>query len=246
MVKTPNNYCDGKLKIYRTNSVSGYFEAQVIKPLNKRYKLIVTCGDHEVTYNLNNVGTYETFPFQFGNGEYAIRLYENVRGKKYLRVGRIVIPVKIVDEFQPFLTKNQYVTWLNYSIDIEAKQITAGLNTNEDIIAAVKSYISHNYVYDAVKAIKIAKKTGILPDIDGIFMKKKGVCQDIAGLGCTFMRLNSIPCKFVVGKADKTSHAWCEIWNYTDEKWEIWDPMSDILSKNGKKRKIKYVVERWY
>jgi hypothetical protein len=48
-----------------------------------KLKVIIEKNGEQVTYDLRNDGTAESFPLQMGNGSYKISILENVVDKKY-------------------------------------------------------------------------------------------------------------------------------------------------------------------
>lgn len=101
---------NGKLTVDVTNEQEGYFTA-CCTASQKKMKLRVAYGDEQLTYDLNNSGLAEAFPFQFGSGKYVITLYENTGGKKYAQAGKVSLTVALEDERAAFLRPNQYVNY---------------------------------------------------------------------------------------------------------------------------------------
>ena len=168
------------LVVDASNASQGYIMARGDAG-NKRLKLRVTQGQYKLTYDLNTSGDYEVFPLQLGDGSYTVELFENVSGKKYSAEGKVSVNVKLDDPYAPFLGPNQYV---NYTPDTEAVQtsyeLCAGMTDPQEIFETVQAYIKANYLYDYVKAETV--KSGTLPDIDGCYESKMGICQDLAAM----------------------------------------------------------------
>lgn len=230
---------NGKMKVNVANINEGYFMAAVQKKNSHKMKLRVVKGKESLTYDLNNTGEYEVFPLQMGNGKYEISLWENVSGKKYSSAGKISVTVKLKDANRPFLYPNQYVNYTKLS-EAVAKAAELCKDKNEkEAYKAIRSFMSTSFVYDFVKAVNI--KAGMLPDIDGSYKKKMGVCQDLAAIMVCMLRTQGIPAKLVIGYADKQYHAWTV--SIIDKKEIFFDPTAALNAISSPKD---YSVERIY
>lgn len=230
---------DGKLRVDTSHTADGYFMASINKKTSKKMKMRVVKGDISLTYDLNSNAAYEVFPFQLGNGKYKISLYENVSGKKYSAAGTIAVTVKLSDENNPFLYPNQYI---NYNAKTKAVLQADKLCDGKDPSQSFKqicSFMKKTFVYDYIKATKIA--AGELPDIDGSYDKKKGVCQDLSAIMVAMLRSQGIPAKMMIGYADKQYHAWTI--TIIDGEEIFYDPTAEL---NGINKPKKYTVERYY
>ena len=230
---------DGKLKIDVTNTSEGYFMAAVTSQNKKKLKLRVVMEGETITYDLNGSGEFEVFPFQLGSGKYSITLYENVKGKTYSAAGAITIRVDLSREDAPFLYPNQYV---NYTAASEAvgmaDSLCKGLGV-KDSYDAIKKFITSTFLYDYIKAVTV--QAGTLPDIDGSFAKKMGVCQDLSAIMVCMLRTQEIPARLIIGYADKNYHAW--IMTTIDGKDIYFDPTAALNAIN---KPTSYSVERYY
>ncbi len=208
------------------------------KKTTKKLKLRVVIGDTTLDYDLPNTGENIVVPLQMGNGKYKITLYENTSGKKYAAAGSITITAKLTRKDGAFLYPNQYV---NYNAKTKAVAQADALckgknesNTFDTVCTYMKSF-----AYDYIKAINI--KPGMLPDIEGSWDKRMGVCQDLAAITCCMMRSQGIPAKLVIGYADKSYHAWTVV--TVDGKNVLYDPTAAL---NAISKPKKYTVERFY
>ena len=230
---------DGKEKVDVSNIEDGYFMAAVQKANKHKLKLQVVHGDEKLTYDLNSDGDYEVFPLQLGEGKYTIALYENVSGKKYSQEGKISISVKLKSENRPFLYPNQYV---NYKKTTEAVLKAAELcegKSQKEAFDIICNFMKTSFVYDYVKAVTI--KAGMLPDIDGAYSKKMGVCQDLSAIMVCMLRTQGIPCKLMIGYADKQYHAWTT--SIIDGEEIFFDPTAAL---NAISKVRDYSLERYY
>lgn len=230
---------NGKMKLDVSYSSEGYFMAAVQSKNKHKLKLQVVKDGQTLRYDLNGDGDYEVIPLQLGSGKYEITLYENVSGKKYAQEGKITLSVQLRTEQVSFLYPSQYVNYTRLSQAVaKAGELCTGKSGKEayDIICNfMKSYFS----YDFVKAVTI--KAGTLPDIDGSYQKKMGVCQDLSAVMVCMLRTQGIPARLIIGYADKQYHAWTMTW--VGGKEEFFDPTAAL---NAIKTVKDYSVERFY
>lgn len=227
------------LVVDASNASQGYIMAHGDAG-NKRLKLRVTQGQYKLTYDLNTTGEYETFPLQLGDGSYTVELFENVSGKKYSAEGKVSVDVKLDDPYAPFLGPNQYV---NYTQDTEAVktsyELCEGMTDEQEIFETIRSYIKTNYLYDYVKAATV--KSGTLPDIDGCYETKMGICQDLAALAACMLRVQGVPTRLMVGYTGKMYHAWNIVIINGEEV--LYDPTLELSAIESGQT---YTVERYY
>ncbi|MGN1350873.1 MAG: transglutaminase family protein [Anaerovoracaceae bacterium] len=226
---------NSKVTIDASNTKDGYIMVKYLAQTNKKLKLIVKGPSGTgYTYNINKIGSYETFPLSDGSGSYTVGVYENISGTSYSTVFSTTISVQLLDQFAPFLLPNQYV---NYTADSQvvkkAAELTAGKATDLDKISAVYQWVITNLTYD--KQLAATVQSGYLPDLDKVLSVKKGICFDYASLMTAMLRSQGIPCKLVVGYSGSAYHAWINA--YTNEggwvnsviyfdgtTWKLMDP----------------------
>ena len=230
---------NGKLTVDLTNTSEGYFMAAVSEKSSHRMKMRVSKDGETLTYDLNTDGDYEVFPLQLGSGKYEISLYENVSGKKYSSAGRITVNVTLTREDGCFLYPNQYVDYDEFTKAVAvANEMCAG-KSEKEIYTLIRKYIIENYAYDFIKSVTVA--AGELPDIDGCYDKKMGVCQDLSALMVCMLRSQGIPAKLMIGYADKNYHAWTV--TSVADKEVFFDPTAAL---NAISKPVSYSVERYY
>lgn len=228
-------YENEKASIDASNASGGYFMVKYLESTTSRIRIVVQCPSGlKYSYNLNNSGNYETFPFSDGNGTYKITVYKNTSGNKYSTSFSASVDVALKDEFAPFLLPNQYV---NYTPDskvvAKGKELTSGCTELIDCIKAVYSYVVENFTYDHDRAENVS--SGYLPVLDSVLAEKKGICFDYASVMTAMLRSQGIPCKLVVGYAGKTYHAWINVYSEKDgwinsaiyfdgTTWKLMDP----------------------
>ena len=229
----------GKVQVDISNVSDGYFMAAVQSKNKHKLKLRVVKDGETLTYDLNGKGEFEVFPLQMGDGKYEISLYENVSGKKYSQEGKVSVNVKLRSPLVCFLGPNQYVNYTQASQAVaKAADLCAG-KSEKEAFDAVCNYMKSNFVYDYVKAVQV--KAGMLPDIDGTFSKRMGVCQDLAAVMACMLRAQGIPCKLMIGYADKTYHAWTM--TIVDGQEQFFDPTAAL---NAISKVKEYTLERYY
>lgn len=229
----------GDLVIDNSHMDQGYIMIKATSS-KKRYKVRITTSGAKLNYDLNSKGEYEVFPLQFGNGKYEIGLYRQASGTKYEAVGKANLKVKMSDELNCFLYPNQYV---NYNEKTEcvvaATEMCSGMTDQADIFKTVCNYIKSNFVYDFIKSVTVGK--GVLPDIDGCWSTKMGICQDLSAMTCAMLRSQGVPARLMIGTLGvNTYHAWVMAVVNGEEKF--FDPTAAIGSMNVSS----YQTERYY
>ena len=188
-------------------SEDGYFGVSARS--DKRLKLQTIKGELTYTYNIASDGTPSIFPFQSGNGEYYIRVLENIVDSKYAEIYSAFVTVTLRDEFQPFLRPNDYV---NYSADsrcvAKASELAAGTSSKLDVVKAVYGFVCRSVTYDREKALTV--RSGYLPVPDETMTTGKGICFDYASLAASMLRSQGVPTKVIFGyvSPDNIYHAW--------------------------------------
>lgn len=230
---------NGKMTLDLTNVSEGYFMAAVSEKTKHNMKLRVVKDDKTLTYDLNNTGEFEVFPLQLGSGKYDISLYENVSGKKYSSAGKISVNVTLSREDGAFLYPNQYVNYTELTKAVAAANEMCAGKDEKEIYTLIRKYIMDNYAYDFIKSVTVA--AGELPDIDGCYEKKMGVCQDLSALMVCMLRSQGIPARLMIGYADKNYHAWTV--TSVADKEVFFDPTAAL---NAISKPVAYSVERYY
>lgn len=230
---------DGKLALDISNLQEGYFMACVPSGSPHRLKLRVEKDGQTLTYDLNGDGMYEVFPLQLGSGIYSVTLYENVGGKKYAQQGGIWLDAVLFREDAAFLYPNQYIDYSALSPLVEkAGELCNGLD-EKDTYKTICEFMQTEFVYDFVRAITVT--AGELPDPDGSFEKRMGICQDLSAVTAAMQRTMGIPGRLIIGYADDNYHAWTQ--TVVDGNDEFFDPTAAVGGINSVKT---YSVERYY
>ena len=230
---------DGKLLLDTANISEGYFLAGSSEATSHVLKLRVEKDGMTLTYDLDQNGNFEVFPLQLGSGDYLVTLYENAGGKKYAQAGTLVLSVALSDENVPFLYPNQYVHYTELSPIVEEAASLCEGKSPADAWKTVCDFMQSSFVYDYVKALTV--QAGTLPDIDGAFELKMGICQDLSAIMVGMLRTRDVPARLIIGYADDNYHAWTE--TSVDGEDQFFDPTAAL---NAIAPPETYTVERYY
>ena len=220
-----------KLTVDASNADQGYI--MVKGPKTKtRMKVTVEITGTKLQYDINGEGEYEVFPLQLGRTNYTVSLWRQVEGKKYGKIGQVKVAAKMEDELSCFLYPNQYVNYKKDSPCVkEAAEICKGLETDTEKFEAIWKYIVKNFQYDYIKSVTVAGSSGLLPDIEGCWKGKKGICQDLSAMACAMMRTQGIPARLVIGTLGSgTPHAW--VVAHVDGEERFFDPTAELNASN--------------
>ena len=229
---------DGKLEVDASGAARGYLLARVSAPGSRNFKLRIVRGEQQLTYDLNSAGDYEVFPLQLGSGDYDVALYENVKGTKYSSEGRVRLSVSLADENAAYLVPNQYVNYELFTAAVQkSDELCAGASAVE-CYKIITDFMQGEFAYDFVRARTVS--AGQLPDIDYCYETRMGICQDLAAVMACMLRVQGVPCKLVIGYADKYYHAWTSA--LVDGQESFFDPTAALGALKAKS----YQVERSY
>lgn len=194
-----------------SNTSEGYVMVQYIGSTQSRLKAQVQGPATTYTYNIT-VGEWTVFPLSDGDGDYQIKVFENISDNRYALILSVSTNVALKNEFAPFLYPNQYVNYENATQTIATAELLTQSQT--DLLGKVESvynYVVDNISYDNEKAATV--QSGYLPDLDHVLTTGKGICFDYASLMTGMLRSQGIPCKLVVGYAGSAYHAWISVWS---------------------------------
>ena len=219
----------GVVSVKYTGDTTGRVKCQITKT-----------GGMDYNYDLDNAGAWETFPLTQGEGEYTLRVLEQLEGIRYTPVFTQTLDVKLDDPLAPYLEANQFVWYTESSRCVSvAEELTAALETDSQKSDALLTYVAGALEYDDEKAETVA--SGYLPDLDVILAEGKGICFDYAALLCAMLRAQGIPARMAVGYCGEAYHAWVEVWSETEgeaggipltpDAWTRLDPT--FLSQRG-------------
>ena len=245
---------NAKAAVDASNLSEGFVQVKYTGGKQVRIKVqIAKSGGPTYTYNLNNTGSYETFPLTEGDGVYTIKVLENTTGTKYAQAYSTSVTLTLRDPFLPFLYPNQYVNFTDTSATVaKGKEIVQAAGAADDLskVSAVFNWVTNNFTYDYDLAAN--PPVGYLPVVDNVLAARKGICFDYTAVMASMLRSQNIPCKLVVGYAGKVYHAWIDVYVkgvgwvrnaiYFDGKsWTMMDP-SFVSTGKGSASIMKYVT----
>lgn len=204
-------YQNEKAMVDASNLEEGYLRVAYTGGKQVRIKVQITKDDGVAyTYNLNQTGVAETFPLTEGDGAYTIKVFENTTGDKYAQAYSVTVTLQLRDSFLPFLYPNQYVNFTEDSqVVSKAAELTEDLTSDLEKVTRIYHFVVGAIRYDYALAQTV--QSGYLPDVDKVLASGKGICFDYAALMSAMLRSQGIPCKLVVGFADKAYHAWIRV-----------------------------------
>lgn len=218
---------------------------------NIKTKVLVSKDNNRYFYNL--LDSKESFPLQFGNGEYTVSILENTKDNKYVRVAKETFSLNLDNENNVYLNSNQIINWDENMDAIKlAKQLTQDANNDEEKVSLIYNYIVTNIDYDNEKINTLA--SNYVPNIDDTLKSSEGICYDYSALFASMLRSVDIPTKLVKGyKNDMDSyHAWNQVFLTDEGKWVTIDTTTDAyLFKNNIdtsliKNENEYTIEKIY
>jgi len=234
-------YGDGETVIDASNTNDGYVMVKHAGT-SKKLKTKISRQDSSYTYDLNNIGDYEVYPLQMGNGTYTVKIYENLEGTSYIPVYSVNIRVQMDDTDRVFVFPNQYVWYTNANNAIEKSyQLCAKANNDEEKADIIYKYVSTKIKYDNKKAATV--KSGYLPNVDETLSLGKGICFDYSALMAAMLRAQNIPTRLVIGNVEPENilHAWNQV--YIGGKW-IW--LDATFGKANQHNEDNYTEDRKY
>lgn len=243
--KTAKN---GSLIVDHAHASDGYIFVTGEKTSKKLKIAISLNGNAKVHYNLNNKGEEEILPLQYGSGKYTVSLYRQISGTKYKKIGELSFNVKMQDERAYMLYPNQMVDYDTTTEAVKyADELCAGMTDEHEIIMTVYDYMNKNFSYDFFKSGDVLRGTlkEILPDIDGTWLTKTGICQDLAAIMCAMLRSQGVHARFTVGTLNGTAHAWVTAYYYNEEG-KLMSMSLDPTYHCGVSAKYGYKTERYY
>lgn len=214
---------------------SGIIKVAYTTDTDKKLKVLVQKNEKSIAYNLKNDGTVESFPLQFGNGEYKVSVMENLEGTKYKYVSTEDVSLSLDDQKDVYLASVQNINWNEDMAAIKkAAELTKDLTSDEEKVKAIYTYIVSNFKYDYDKLSKL--KYDYLPNIDSTLATNEGICYDYSSTFAAMLRSQGIPTKLVKGNAKNVNgyHAWNEIYNSQTGNWDIIDTTYDSQMKAAK------------
>lgn len=108
------------------------------------------------------------------------------------------------------MNNSVYVPFHKESVE-KAMELVKGKKTELSRYKAITYYVDTTFGYDYIKAVKVAKTRGVLPDVETTWKTRLGICQDISAMVVGMLRAVGIKANLCIGKAGSNiSHAWVE------------------------------------
>jgi hypothetical protein len=198
-------------------------------------------------------GENEDFSLQYGDGEYTVRIMQNIEENQYFAVESKTFDVVLDDATRAFLNSIQNVNW-SYDMDpiYDVRYIVASsLDESEGLLSLctedIYDYVVENIRYDSDKVFDLLYD--YLPNIVDTYTTNTGICYDYASLFAAMLRSIGIPTKLVKGYASYAPdayHAWNEV--FIDGEWITVDPTRDAtlrasgLAYDLRKESADYII----
>lgn len=145
-----------------------------------------------------NLGNNNSFPLQFGNGQYTIGVLENAQGNQYKLLESKQVSLNIADSAEVYLNPIQNISWNSEMASVKkAQELTANLTTDYEKVTAIYNYLVNNLTYDYAKITQVS--SDYIPDLEITFSSSTGICYDYASLLAAMLRSVGIPTKMVMG-----------------------------------------------
>jgi transglutaminase-like putative cysteine protease len=225
-------YSNDYAAIDASHTDQGYVMAQYTGDCPKVKLQVIGPGkDETYTYLMKPDNSWQTFPFSCGDGNYTVRILENVEGSSYAISLTQELSVSLENEFLPFLYPNQYVSFDKNSLAVEkGASLAKSADTDLDAVSNIYHYVIENITYDTEKAETV--QYGYTPDVDDTLESGTGICFDYAALMTTMLRTQRIPTRLDVGYSGEAYHAWISTY-IEDVGW-----IDDIIEFDGKSWKL--------
>jgi len=246
---------------FTDSNTTGTVKINVVAKVDKKVKVSIEKGDKKYTYDLNGEGKVESYPLQWDDGEYNVRVMIQASDPtKYSVALTSKYKLELKDKKAPFMNSNQLV---NYNKDSKVVKKAAELTqdkkdkdgkvikmTEIEKVEAIYKFVIESLEYDSKKAGEV--QAGYLPSVDTIVDSKKGICFDYAAVLAAMLRSQGIPAKLVMGyvkvpdSKDPVYHAWNEFYltdkgwfkinemKFDGKKFERVDPTFDSSNKSNK------------
>lgn len=239
------------LNIDESNLNNGMISVSYQPKKNIQTKVMVQKENIKYTYTLQG---NDKFPLQLGNGDYQIRILEQVKGTTYRQIDQQVVSLDMSNSNSVYLQSSQIINWTsNMKAIKQAKKLTKGAKTDKEKLNAIYQYIIKNIKYDKIK-IKSVQGTSYVPSIEDTYKSSKGLCYDYSAIMAAMLRSVGVPTKLVMGYSDKIDvyHAWNEVYLEDVGSWVTIDTTYDVAAKDAKisykmiKNASEFSVEKTY
>ena len=205
----------------------GIVQVKVVNPNSKKMKIMIEKDATRYSYVLQ-AKAVENFPLQMGNGSYTVYILENIEGDQYRVLSSDTVNLSVSNDNIIYLNSVQLIDWDTTMRAIaKAKELTAGLTTEQEKFDAIYNYMITNFAYDFAKLSTVT--SDYLPVIDRIYDAKKGICYDYAAVLGAMLRSVQIPSRLIMGYTEYVPeyHAWNEVYLQSQGRWVVVDTTVD-------------------
>ncbi|MCL1793006.1 MAG: transglutaminase-like domain-containing protein [Oscillospiraceae bacterium] len=238
---------------FTDSNATGTVKINVVAKVDKKVKVSIEKGDRKYSYDLNGGGKVESYPLQWENGEYTVKvLIQASDPTKYSVALTNTFKLELKDNKAPYMNPNQFVNYTKETAIVKkAAELAKTGATQLDKVEAIYKFVIESLSYDTNKATTV--QSGYVPDVDKIVSSGKGICFDYAAVFAVMLRSQGIPAKLVMGyvkdpnSKDSVYHAWNEFYlsdkggwfkinemKFDGQKFERIDPTFDSSSKSSK------------
>ena len=212
---------------------SGIIGINFISSKNLKSAVRIQKGDEKKDHIL---GTNNSFPLQFGEGEYTITVLESAGGNKFRQIEKQTVNFKPESKNDLYLQSVQMINWNKDMVAIKkAEELTKTSKTDKEKVTEIYKYIIKNINYDKDKALNV--KPGYISSIDLTLQEGQGICYDYSALFASMTRSLNIPTKLVEGRNNDIEeyHAWNQVYLQETNEWITIDTTYDRVYKKANK-----------
>lgn len=205
-----------RIQMNFSNSVKGYMAIRCRSLSIVRLRL--TCESTQRVFRLDEKDETQIIPLTLGEGEYLFELFSQIRGTRHKKLMSVSRPVQLENEFSPYLIPHTLIPYDQESEVVElAHSIVQNASTDLEVVQQIYYWVAHHIQYDQLKAEHLRDSCDYTPDLNEIIQQKRGICYDYAVLTAALLRVNGIPCKLIIGMAEREDHsellhAWNMVW----------------------------------
>lgn len=189
--------------------------------------LMIKANGQDVVYPLIHIS--DSFPCQFGTGEYTATVLEHQHGDEYLPLNSWNYQLNSSTD-NIFLQSIQNINWTKNAPYIQSYASSFSKTGNTQLfIKVVHDDMVKHFNYDYQKLSTVTNP--YVPDNTSLYKSKVGICYDFSSYFAAVMRAYDIPCKLVKGYRTgiDSYHAWNEV--YDGNTWQTVDISYDINLK---------------
>jgi len=208
----------GNARLDYSHKNGGYIIAEYTG--DKLCKAGIQCGMHNQNFVIQP-GKPRQIPLCFGDGEYNITIYEQIRDHMYRKLmGLSDESVYMQNALNPFLGSTVYADYNKESLCVlKANEICKGMKNDIELLSKIYTFVIDNIKYDYALAKELSNKSGWwVPDPDEVLNAKKSICFGFSSLFASMCRSRGIATKVVIGNAPIKRHAWNEVFVRNDGK----------------------------